>query len=301
MLTRFRNIAYVLAYAVATIPLWHYIRDGRILALMVAVVIFAYINVVLSTVHAAQPILSSEKAKIPLPRWLPDKPKYEKWWLLVRGTLKWHLLLIPPKMGLALGFVHWLHIGFGITAYASGLLNPYYYTSWNTSISPLYPQAETIIVGIVTIILFTVFELGLLSSIVISAQAKLINVIVKKLVIIFLLIGISTMFSTILWFKHSCYYTNCRSYLYSNFSFSRRLDDTFIVATNSLSEQGVLLAANVMRPTGYDSEFTAHWRNVIVSWDNRPFVARQIVAGLLGLLLYAGATWIVLWFVEDEI
>src|SRR5687768_8762334 len=109
MLTRFRNIAYVLAYAVATIPLWYYIRDGRILALMVAVVTFAYINVVLSTVQAAQPILSSEKAKTPLPRWLPDKPKYQKWWLLVRRTLKWHLLLIPPKMGLALGFVQYFY------------------------------------------------------------------------------------------------------------------------------------------------------------------------------------------------
>src|SRR5215204_6201967 len=101
MINRIRRISYFFAYAVATIPLWHYIRDRRILALMVAIVTFAYINVVLSTVQAAQPILSSEKAKTPLPRWLPDKPKYHKWWLLIRHTLKWHLLLIPPKMGLA--------------------------------------------------------------------------------------------------------------------------------------------------------------------------------------------------------
>jgi hypothetical protein len=78
---------------------------------MVVGVTFAYIMIVLSTVEAAQPILSSEKAKIPLPRWLPDKPKYHKWWMLVRRTLRWHLLLVPPKMGLALGFVQWLFLG----------------------------------------------------------------------------------------------------------------------------------------------------------------------------------------------
>ena len=111
MLSRFRNIALLLAYAVATIPLWYYIRDGRILALMTVIIVFAYFNVVLTTVQAAQPILSSEKAKTALPRWLPDKPKYQKWRLLVRRTLKWHLLLIPPKMGLALGFVQWLNVG----------------------------------------------------------------------------------------------------------------------------------------------------------------------------------------------
>ena len=34
--------------------------------------------------------------------------------------------------------------------------------------------------------------------------------------------------------------------------------------------------------------------------ENQLFVARQVVAGLIGLLLYAGATWVILWFAEDE-
>jgi|GEM_PF-6950958 len=35
-------------------------------------------------------------------------------------------------------------------------------------------------------------------------------------------------------------------------------------------------------------------------WNNNLFVARQVVAGLIGLMLYTGATWVILWFVEDE-
>lgn len=72
MHARFRNLSYLMAYAVATIPLWHYIREGRIILLMTLVVGFAYLNVVLSTVNAAQAILTSEKAKTPMPRWLPS-------------------------------------------------------------------------------------------------------------------------------------------------------------------------------------------------------------------------------------
>jgi hypothetical protein len=300
MLTRFRNIAYVMAYAVATIPLWHYITDGRILALMVAVVTFAYINVVLSTVQAAQPILSSEKAKTPLPRWLPDKPKYQKWWLLVRRTLKWHLLLIPPKMGLALGFSGWFYSVYRNQGHY--MLNPYFYSS-NTYISSshapfpqlAFPQRETVLIGMTLIILFAWLELGLLSSVIISTQARFAKVMVKKTNIMLLVIALSTIFSTILWFTNPYDPYSYNAALRVN----RRIEDTFLLATNSVTEQGVLLAANIMRPVGLTSSFT--WQNKYLGFDNRPFVARQIVAGMLGLLLYAGATWAVLWFVDDEI
>jgi hypothetical protein len=69
----------------------------------------------------------------------------------------------------------------------------------------------------------------------------------------------------------------------------------------------MLLNANIMRPVGEQTFFASYSefdteqnRRIVMSYDNRPFVARQIVAGLLGLLLYAGAPWIILWFVEDE-
>jgi hypothetical protein len=74
----------------------------------------------------------------------------------------------------------------------------------------------------------------------------------------------------------------------------KRIYETIFQALFTGIDQGVFLNANIMRPIRPET-----WE---YSWtDNRPFVARQVVAGMLGLLLYAGATWAVLWFVEDEV
>jgi hypothetical protein len=295
MLTRFRNIAYVLAYAVATIPLWHYIRDGRILALMVAIVTFAYINVVLSTVHAAQPILSSEKAKSPLPRWLPDKPKYQKWWLLVRRTLKWHLLLIPPKMGLALGFVEFLTTlsypfrypagnYLRLYSYAGNARDHFYFLNRPTP----YPQLETILLGCLVIVLFSLAAQGLLCAITLSTKQNFVNVVAKKIVIIFVVIGATTILETPI-----AQYERTRLRLLGTLSTT-----TVYSTTNTIVEQGILLGANIMRPlwggTGGGPD------NPTGRWDNRGFVIEQLGVGILGLLLYASTTWVILWFVEDE-
>jgi len=170
MIEHLRKISYLFAYAVATIPLWHYIRDGRILAGMIAVVMFAYVMVVLNSVQAAQPILSSEKAKTALPRWLPDRSKYHKWWMIIRRTLKWHLLLVPPKMGLALGFVHQLF--FSRLAIPGG--RAYNYISHNFGnyslhlIPEVYPQFIFVCFAFITLIIFSIFEAALLASLIIK-------------------------------------------------------------------------------------------------------------------------------------
>jgi hypothetical protein len=295
MLNRFRNIAYVMACAVATIPLWHYITDGRILALMVAAVTFAYINVVLSTVHAAQPILSSEKAKSPLPRWLPDKPKYQKWWLLIRQTMGWYIFLIPPKIGLALGLVEYLLT----TQSAYGwneFLRPYFY--WTSSHPLLYPQWETLLLGSGIITVFSFLNQGLLCSIIISAKAQTSKVIAIIVIVTLFTVGIANTTISIAWNLHPCSHSGARcegipqSY--------RRIKETIYSTTNTFIGKGVLLSANIMRPAAYNRVWNESNGWETYRWDNRPFVARQIVAGLLGMLLYAGATWAVLWFVEDE-
>ena len=288
MLTRFRNLSFLLAYAVATIPLWHYIRDGHILALMVVVVAFTYINIVLSTVQAARPILSSEKSKTPLPRWLPDKPKYHKWWMLVRRTLKWHLLLIPPKMGLALGFVEWLHLG----AYQSTatILRPFHYSS--PQIPLAYPQWETVTLSIVVLILFTVSECGFISAIsmLTSRPSK---VVALRLLIALSIVGLMSQYQATIP-SRCCYYMRN----YQQKLTAIRIDETIETGFLTTTGMGVLLSANIMRP--YELSFIRYDHQLIAYRDNRPFVARQIVAGMLGLLLYAGTTWIVLWFVEDD-
>jgi hypothetical protein len=311
MLTRFRNIAYVLAYAVATIPLWHYIRDGRILALMVAVVTFAYINVVLSTVQAAQPILSSEKAKTPLPRWLPDKPKYQKWWLLIRGTLKWYLLLIPPKMGLALGFVQYYFLSDNLSWVQYHWLQSNYDYGVSSGATPLYPELVTIMIALFAVIIFTIVEAGFISSITLLTKSvqpprkNLLCVVSLRCLFTLTMVALTTFSRDML--NPRVLFLPTRpfdvlicsfiGYDLINIHYADRdiatekcrlkvLETTNTALLTSL-EQSVLLSANIMRP---------HYEG----WDNRLFVARQIVAAVLGMLLYAGATWIVLWFIEDE-
>lgn len=321
MLARFRKIAFLMAYAVATIPLWHYIRDGRILALMIIVIIFAYINVVLSTVDAAQSILTSEKAKIALPRWLPDKPKYHKWWMLVRHTLRWHLLLIPAKMGLALGFVEFLFLNeLGSAFYLIHETYDYYshnlgVVTANEVLPTLYPQWETLLFGFLSLAGFAIMNTGILGAIIIFASQRTSPEKIPLLVVLFCIffgiagLGISSLIRPIESRtydpRHTGYFcryawgdedlmTECRT--------RKRIGQSIYAALLTPLEHGILLSANIMRPMGkmtYD-ELGWFWYEDFTSWDNRPFVARQIVAGILGFLLYAGTTWVILWFVEDE-
>ncbi len=294
MIERLRRISYFLAYTVATIPLFHYIRNGRILALMIAVVTFAYVMVVLSSVQAAQPILSSEKAKTALPRWLPDRPKYHIWWMLVRRTLKWHLLLVPPKLGLALGFAEWLWIAEYSTM--PTILKPYSYAS-HCTLDPTYPQWETILIGTSLIIVFSILESGLITSL-ISLSIYPSRVFILRLLIALIVLGTISQFREV--YNQPTYFTQWCDLISCPYIVSNRLDakisETVETSFFTLDDTGILLVANVMRPI-YRSRYDG---KMYYCKDNRPFIARQIVAGLLGLMLYAGATWGILWFVEDE-
>jgi|GEM_PF-2532985 len=338
MIEHLRKIGYLFAYAVATIPLWHYVRDGRVLALMIVVITLAYIGVILTSVQEAQPILSSEKAKISLPRWLPDRPKYHKWWMLVRRTLKWHLLLVPPKMGLALGFVeffhsHWMNeIEYARITAPNALrnffLSPYIYFSHHVySFEHAYPQIATFFLGLLIIIIFSVAKAGFVSALIhlnfntnSFSIKKYIRAIINFIMIAFTIFGI-LIFTTVSYGIDPPRNFRCRSTVEcgspeyqqleqayeEQIRLRRRVGETIHAGIMTLTGDGVLLSANIMRPVGENSRFTRIYTydaELMTGWssepDNRPFVARQVVAGLLGLMFYAGATWVILWFVEDE-
>lgn len=317
MIERLRRISYFLAYAVATIPLWHYIRDGRILAMMVAVMTFAYVMVVMSSVQAAQPILSSEKTKTVLPKWLPDKPKYHKWWMLVRRTLKWHLILVPPKMGLALGFAHLFYYRWIISIPFNQAYN------YLTNIPRFYPHLTpdpgkiTLLIALVVIVCFAICETFLIASI--SLLLKTRNTITKQITrFILIRFSISSLMLCICGVlqiidftyvgDHALMYaynadSPCDQSVQTNLvrCLARRTLETSYLGLMMPTSQGILLSANITRPLGkIHDQVRLEDSSITVNWDNRPFVARQIVAGLLGLMLYAGATWVILWFVEDE-
>jgi hypothetical protein len=316
MLTRFRNIAFVLAYAVATIPLWHYSTDAKIILLMTLVIGFAYLNVVLSSVDAAQAILTSEKAKITLPRWLPKSPKYQKWWAIRQRTLRWHLLLIPAKLGLALGCVQWLHLG--SRAFTWSILKPYFYAS--NSGMPMYSQWETLLLGGAIIVLFTILECGLISALTILTPRPS-RVVVLRLLIVLAVMGVMSQYRLFAYARPSdqavCAYAQCttpcdndcntrRNIAYYELrQRNRRIGETVITSFFTFDDMGVLLAANIMRPVGIDSAFAVRYESngdgtASYIRDNRPFVARQLVAGLLGVLLYGIGIFATLRFVRND-
>ena len=156
--------------------------------------------------------------------------------------------------------------------------------------------------GALVLAIFATIELRLISAIIISVHGKFGQFVGKSITITLLFMGLSAVFANVLWSLDSCC---CCGWCYRGHSYIR-ITDTVQLATNTFTDKGVLLAANIMRPIGEGTAFG--WRSEYdskggwVKWayENRPFVARQLVAGLLGLLLYAGATWVILWFVEEE-
>ena len=304
MYTRFRNISYVMAYAVATIPLWYYVTDDRIMLLMTLVIGFAYLNVVISSVDAAQGILISEKTKISMPRWLPDKPKYQKWWAIKQRTMRWHILLIPAKMGLALGFVEFLNKT--ASHITPTILRPYYYVSWQLT---LYPQWETLLIGVSILALFTLLECVLIAALTIMTVHPF-RVVTIRLLIALSVIGVMSQYriqyTRYPQWNEVCDSERCPSGnrgtdLYNHLLRERvlrniRIGDTIETGFFTLDDTSVLLAANIMRPV-----FSHNIEGLLIySRDNRPFVARQLVAALLGVLVYLVTIFSVLRFVRDS-
>jgi hypothetical protein len=69
---------------------------------------------------------------------------------------------------------------------------------------------------------------------------------------------------------------------------------------------GTLHAANFMRPVSKESAFASYYENsgteYIQHFENRPYILRQIVAGVLGGLLYLGVIFGMLrWMQRDRV
>jgi hypothetical protein len=320
MLARFRKISFIMAYAVATIPLWHYISEAHILFLMISVIIFAYLNVVLSSVESAQAILSSEKAKTPLPRWLPNDVKYEKWWLIVRHTLKWHLLLVPAKMGLALGFSQFLFVA-GLPFNVIPLSETYNYIAYNgITPPPIYPQWETSLITLFFLIAFAILENLLIATLNIATKQMqkptkwFFTILTLRIGLALSLLGFMVLLRPLqnpyLDYFSSCafdhdWYSLVRDEI-SQACFKTRVMQTLYTGLFTPFDQSILLGANIMRPISQLS-LEERYYNIQPDdpyankrWDNRLFILRQCVAGILGIFLYLGITWAILWFVEDE-
>jgi hypothetical protein len=321
MLARFRKISLLMAYAVATIPLCDYIRDVKILLLMLLALIFANLSIVLASIEDARAVLSSEKAKMPLPPWLPQNTKYEKWWLIVRSTHKWHLLLVPAKMGLVLGLAEWLYVVPIRSDYPRVFMDLYMYIAHNTleasyPIPFAYPQLETSIIAFFMLIIFSWLETFLLSSLSVAVTAsKAFKLIGLRFVMSLALLGLVNLvhFSANQIYSNEDFWLSPCPYMDNEFSedqiefhnnaiydcIKKRITETTLAALVTPIDQSLLLSANIMRPNTLFS-FNDYSLNNALIWDNRLFVLRQCLIGILGIFIYLGTTWTILSFVGNE-
>ncbi|MEO1286708.1 MAG: hypothetical protein AAFV93_02995 [Chloroflexota bacterium] len=318
MIDRLRRLSFILAYAVATIPLWHYIRDGHILVLMTAVILFTYVMILISSVEVAQPILSSEKAKTTLPKWLPDKTKYHKWWLIVQRTRRWHLMLVIPKMGLSLGFTEYFFQTF--TYFRDNLysvfLYSYNYNSYQPGSIGSFPPFDLptlspvqFLLGFLVIVCFSFLETGLSASLILNVTKNPFKRVTKT-ALNRLGIILSIVFIAVALYQPIVTFTNqlisvtpirCQIGFEStlgNSNWSRcgqQVAQTIMTAMNTIVGQGTLIASNFMRPLRIGQEYGTY------CWDdNRLFLIRQTIALFLGALFYILLIRFNLWFVEDE-
>lgn len=212
--------------------------------------------------------------------------------------MRWHVFLIPAKMSLALGFMEWLNVGRYYTT--ATILKPYFYLS---GAAPIYPQWETLLIGIIVVILFSLLESGIIAALTILPIHPS-RVLMLRLLIALSVIGVMSQYQISLpQVSHipytSCHYIdsiNCNTWKPSRRA--RLIGETIETGFFTLNDMGTLLAANIMRPP----VFAYRCCQENGSWyvHNRPFVARQLVAGLLGVLVYMATIFTVLRFVRDS-
>jgi hypothetical protein len=281
---RLRNFSLLAAFAAAPIPLFIYItaEHANWLWLLIGVNIFAYLMVALTTIRITLDVAQREKQKSYVPAKWADNPTLSKWYTAVRLSRKWHVLAAVARIGLVLGVVEWLRtMPMQDLMYClSTIARPYCYNSGKTPVSLLN---ETVFIAICVQFLFSQAETRLLSALVL-----LLYKFIKKgtvFVTLYLRLHLTAFFVlTVLWWSFRG--VNADSLDYATRITQNRVITTVYTGIFTFFDNSVLLSANIMRPL---TEFF---------WDTRPFVARNIVAGLLGLLLYAGLTRGLLWLAQ---
>lgn len=318
---RLSILILVVAYLAALTPFTTYIGEADIILNMVIVIGLASIAMTIAGAYAAFQALGRDKHKFAIPARLQHSNTLSQWWIAFRHTRRYQWWLVSPRLGLAYAFVQWLHVGVGYTVGANNTLlasiyRPYFYFS-GSSVS-IYPQLDTVLIACIGILLFAFAEAGLVSALVLLSWNHptpvvwgLLKVLLLRFTIvigIFLLTGINDVIFRIEWYRPHCMDSSTSSCT----SFDRqeryrwtiqriRAWATVTTSINTGFDSGTLLAANIMRPIGEGTIFAhSSWECAnsvchVTAWDNRPFVLRQVVAGLLGLLMYGGLTGGVLW------
>ncbi|MCA9891876.1 MAG: hypothetical protein KC615_02770 [Anaerolineae bacterium] len=336
MFNRLRIIAIGAAYAFGLTSLFTYYTadDSNLLLANVLVIMLAHFMVAIGTIRTTLDLASGKRKNSALSPHVTSSTTW-LWKQAVKRAWPWHAALIVPKMGLSLAFVQFLYmldapwrlLGYdnwhlwAVNLHQDSLLSPYVYRSMSDHIYPsltkaeMFPQWETLVLGIVLLILFaganialhTAFALALKRNRVFrTATLAPIALRTMLVIVVCIIVVASVPFFRDITTNHeriTCFKLTYRWYpdeqeegLYRWGEAAHNCgvaSETLYPAGMTLGDHAILLAANIMRPIGEHSAFTAQYDQFTDAYhyDNRPFVLRQMVAAALGLGLYGLLTW----------
>ncbi len=232
-----------------------------------------------------------------------------KWLYVVRQTAFDHVTFALLHIGFALAVAQYMNVVFyGKPLISQILLNYRYLGAWNLYLNP---SPTVFIIGFCVIVLFGLLECGLVCAIGVATAfiwkrqvfgAYLLGV-AHYITLLMVVFGIwfytvagsgwdsyqkNFCFGNWNWGSASCGILSWRTY--------NRIFDTLQIAFFTPLDQGTLLAANIMRP--YDTRITdieaydsfGNMTFYTLNYDNRAFVARNLLAALLGAGVYAFLT-----------
>jgi hypothetical protein len=330
---------------VALIPAYFYIDDSRLtwLPLMATVLFLPRLILALITIFVG---IESIRQDIIQGRWEPliltgvpaRKIVWSKWVTVTWKMLPDQILFALPSVGLAIGISQFFYIsdycGQGYPMWPSYrlqvinlLLKPYcYYSNYAYFAGQLNPSSIAILIGMMLIIITTLFETSLISSIAILVglsrfAAKGLGIFYGSMIrigLLFVILLLIPLMQDNLRYNFSCINfiiirTNiCEDYgqpvsiSYNAIRTFNRIYDTGQLAVMSLFDQGTLLAANVMRPHddrllqiyfGPHDDYAlpylgpfkyefSHIYTIKGDYDNRPFVLRNLTAAIISCFFY---------------
>jgi hypothetical protein len=298
---------------VALIPVFYYIDETRLdwLGWMALILFVPRPLLIISTIVAA---VGSVKNEMNTPRWelliltgiLAPKIVWGKWVGVVRQTAADHILFSLPHMGLALGIAEYLNV-MNYPTYPRNwpsILSAYLYNGdWLSWSIQLYPSVIVSVIGCFVIVLFGFLECGLVAAIglamafvwkqrsfiVYIASSGYYIILILFMAIIWNYLYIGSRWST--YMGALCDSSGLLTCDFNTFQSSARITDTIQLGFQTPIDQGTLLSANIMRPNDtrvYELKSYQTGEKYLQenNYDNRSFVARNILAALLGTGIY---------------
>src|SRR5262249_24427868 len=140
-----------------------------------------------------------------------------------------------------------------------GILEPYFY---NSSVSPIYPSTPTLFLGISVLTIFASLETALIAGL-LTLTTKTLQLFILRIMISLCCIAIASQiqdFSRPISPDEACFFSRCRvcdcrgtaccgdPYRDIHLMY-KRIIETSMTTLFTFSDKGILLSANIMRPT----------------------------------------------------